>query len=228
MKKQIIKLMSASLFVFIFSCNNENLEQFDDALLNQMENKISSTDEYQRLYEKILLIDDLNEQKITLSSFSFDTQSILWQLKLNNFIKHNNLTNKQLKIINELKNLLTPDNLRGIRNKNNTTLTQKTKMLKTKIINSFEKNIGWYLINKFENINQTLAKIDLNTVKQTDPNNNTIGDCNCTKNSDCIRLTGISMYGLSWEYGTCQPQTCYSSDGWFGLFENDNNRVCEY
>lgn len=182
---------------------------------------------FQRLYDEILTVDDLNEQKIVLSTFDSETQSALWQIKLDNFVENNDLNETQLEVIDELKSVMTPDNFTKIKNNNNTSLKQSMEILRRKVINSFDENVGWYLLTKFENINQTLAKIEKIYNTTNAARKSALRACSCEPNDSCARLTGATIWGLSWEYGDCGGD-CYVERYWFGLYESDNTGRCSY
>lgn len=217
MKNIFRLLVSLITLITIFSCETDEVFQ--------EEKNVLQNSEFQRLYEDILAIDDLTEQKIILSTFDSETQSALWQIKLNNFIKNNDLSDTQLEVINELKVIMNSDNFTKIKKDNK--LRQRVKNLNAKVINSFNKNVGWYLLNKFENINQTLAKIDKKSNNTSNVESRSTRACNCEQNDSCARITGISIIGLSWEYGTCGGD-CYVPRYFFGLIESDDTGRCSY
>ena len=220
MKNIFRVLILFATITMIFSCETDKFIE--------VENDISKNAEFQRLYDEILAVDDLNEQKIILSTFDSETQSSLWQIKLDNFVANNDLNRTQLEVINELKNIMISDNFTKIKNKDNLNLKQRSVRLKQKVINSFDENIGWYLLNKFENINQTLAKIEKTPKEATNVARIiSLRACECEPNDSCARLTGISIWGLSWEYGDCGGE-CYTQTYFFGLYESDDIGRCAY
>jgi len=233
MKKNVL-ILSLILISLFFNQSCVKQDNLDDSSF-QIGMKSSIENDYQNLYYKIIKV-DIDHQKQVVNSFDYKTQSILFKLKLDNYASNNKLNNKQKQALKKWKSFLTPDNLKKVREKKDKVLSNKIRILKTEILNSFEKNVGWYLINKFENTNQTLAKIklkksnsELNTGEpNTNGTKNIIRDCDCTKDSNCIRVTGISIWGISWEHGRCTQKTCYSGSGFLGLFENQNNGLCVY
>ena len=227
--KKIFKIaILFSITVISFSCEEEIYENNNDISQTTNENTISK--EHQELYNNIISINNLSEQRIILSSFKSKTQSVLWQIKLDNFIENNpNLTNKQLNLIIDLKKIMTPDNFDKAKNKD-LDLEKKIEYLKFKITEAFQDNVGWYLLNKFENINQTLKKLDekkqINSNSRVEEDTN-IRACNCGPHDSCARITGLSLSGISWEYGNCGG-ICYSQTFLFGLWESDNTGRCFY
>ena len=110
---------------------------------------------------------------------------------------------------------------------------EKNKLM-SKSMQLFGENLGYYLLTKFENTNQTLDKLDINNDKVNisimGPEQ-AISACDCTKDSNCRRLTGVSIWGFSWENGRCSEDSCYRETVHvFGytLWESSDNGKCEY
>ncbi len=222
-----INILIIVITTIIFSCSKDEINFEGTETLNEYSLK-NNHSEYQGLYDKILSIDDLTEQKIVVSTFNSGTQAILWKMKLNNFVINNKLDEKQLDFIQRLNTLLTPENISDITKRENKDLIIIFDNYKHEAIELFEEHIGWYLLNKFENINQTLNKIDSssNNSLNNASTKNIIKPCNCQEMDECWRITGVSIWGIQWEYGSCDSEDCYVQDYW--VWQSDNTGRCHY
>lgn len=202
------------------SCSEDKLEY------NEFNNKIPKA-VVEKLSNDVLQLDNLNEQNLVVSTFEPETQSALWQLKLDDFVLNNDLNYQQLVFINKLKESISVNNLKDIKSPRVRALA---KSLAVEAKEYFGEDLGWYLINRFENPNQTLKKLENNNLsidyKNGDEEISNLRACNCER-GDCVRLAGVSIWGISWEYGTCEGK-CYVERYFFGLWESDNTGRCSY
>lgn len=219
-------MKNLSIFTFIL---------FSTLILSSCENELShystkSKNDFSELYNNILDIDNLNQQLYVANSLSATEKYNLWQLKLNNFLFENDLNNDQIDFIKKLKDIIKPDlfidkNNREAFNENfKNRLLDESKQL-------FGNELGTYLLRKFENSNQTLAKLDKKSKSISKTGFAPVSACDCSGDSECTRLTGISIFGLSWEYGECGGDDCYRESTHFlgfTLWESSDNGMCEY
>jgi hypothetical protein len=205
----------------LVSCEN-------DTQLDSIENQKSLND-FTILYNDILSVSDLNEQLIIANSLSSVEKYNLWQLKLDNFLNSNDLDGNQIRFVNKLKNIISMDLFENEDTREHFNLKLKNDLhLESKSL--FGEELGSYLLKKFENANQTLDRLQIKSdAKSFNPE--PIEHCDCTKDGDCVRITGISITGLSWEYGTCQFDTCVRNNlhiFGFEIWESDDNGECKY
>lgn len=225
-KRGILMFCLTLLFSFN-SCSNDGTS--NDELGNSNTTNVTarqSAEEIVQTYNSIIEINDTGEQRLVASALSSEDKFSLWQYKLDNFKNNNNLSVAQINFINDLKRDLTElvfvENSDArkefILNKKNEYMTN-AKLL-------FGENEGRYLLTKVENINHRIEKItaDNNRVVSGGP----IRKCDCESNSECWRLTGVSVWGLSWEYGNCSNNTCTVEVYLFGLWESSNIGRCTY
>lgn len=237
MKFFFFGLITTLLFL---SCSND--QEFSSLETNnKIENfKVKArTNEIILLYEKIISEDDLVTQKAIVSSFDFETQASLFLLKFDDFKKNNNLNDEQTKFIDYIIEISTPNNLESV-SKKTIEIIDLYNFLSSESIRLFGENEGWYLINRFENINQSIEKLKKNNNSSISLNNSLARslsagtDCNCTSDSNCKRLTGFSIgpggLGLQWENGTCNNGGCDIKryDFYFFIVESTDKGLCKY
>lgn len=159
-------------------------------------------------------------------SYSTSVQAQLWQHKLANFENNNTLTEQQAVFIDTLQVLMTASNMDNIRSETpNPGLVAGAARLQTEAVNLFGQKEGWYLLNRFENINQTLTKSNFPV---SSISTDSITDCDCNSDSDCWRITGIAIWGVTWERGECTSATCYQESWFWGLWESSDNMICSF
>lgn len=225
-----------SILLTTFSCDNDSLSTENNDLRNtnnfKIDKKIKPEDIL--LYNSIIEL-NFDEQRVALTTLNPNQRYNIWLLKLQNF-KENNLLNKnQLNLINDLQSDLNEKLFTNNDEKNKEKLiflNEKRDFYLNKAIELFGKNEGIYLLTKIENINQTIIKIKdkIKTDKVTQNSSNSknaVRSCNCEKDRECIRLTGVGLDGFSWEWGTCTNSNCYVQV-YFGLWESDNIGRCIY
>lgn len=222
MKTKFLCIGMLLLALTFYSCEENSA---DEPLI--YENKVT---DYDRLYEEIVSIESLDEQLIVVNGLSSIEKYNMWQLKLDNFKSNNQLNDNQTQFIDKLKaeislDLFEDESVRTFFDKN-----QKESLMKESI-QLFGIELGNYLLTKFENVNQTLDKLGYNESLETVKNFDAISSCDCTKDGDCYRLTGLGFDGLAWEYGVCSNDDCYKETVHvFGytLWESSDNGKCQY
>ncbi len=229
--RNLFKLTLALALFFVLSCEKEELTNDTNISLNannpSITNKTNQNDI--EIYKSIISLNDLEEQRLAFATLNPSQRFSVWMLKLDNFKKNNSLNKVQSNFINELQSELKvslfTDNNDNNNEKINFKATRKEYFL-NKAISLFGVNEGRYLLTKVENINQTIDKLNNGIIanKFAGPG---LRSCNCEGNSECVRLTGISIWGISWEYGTCPSGGCYVQV-YLGIWESDNTGRCSY
>lgn len=138
------------------------------------------------------------------------------------------MSTHQIEVINKLKQNITVDNLE----KRTTKKVQAiADALMLEVKQNFGNDLGYYLLSKFENSNQTIEKISQLDPEELSLKNQTVRACDCEADNECTRLTGVSIgpggLGLNWEYGKCGG-TCYVETYFFGLWESSNTGRCSF
>lgn len=223
--KNGVLLMCLSFLIYLNSCSNEEVDndKLETNNIEALESRLS-LDEMDKLYNSIIQIQDLDEQRLVASALISEDKYSLWQCKLNNFISKNNLNVTQIQFINDLKADLKEEIFVENSIARKSFILNKKEFYMTKAKSLFGDKEGWYLLTKVENINHSLSKI---SAGGGGPGGGPISACNCEDDGECVRLTGVSWVGLSWEYGTCANSTCYV-ESYFGIWESDNDGKCSY
>lgn len=224
MKK--IKFMLITLLALTFSCESVESNEIDSKEEVVDTNKIMSTSSSSNitdLYNQIVGIDDTNEQILVASALTSQQMYEMWLVKINNYRANNSLTTDQMFFLSDLENTLTP-NLFVSGSSERTNFDFDGLMAEAQGL--FGDNEGWYFLSKVENINHRIATGVTTGVGFQD--SNPIESCDCNKNSNCVRLVGISIDGLSWEYGKCNSGGCYRSEYLWGLYKSSNTGLCTY
>lgn len=212
--------------MFFISC--ENVDSFENSE-NAFDSKsvvtstFNSTSNINDLYYQIVELEDTREQMLVASALTAAEMYEMWFVKIDDYKSNNDLNTDQLAFLTNLESILEP-NLFIEDSAERENFDFEDLMVEAK--NVFGENEGEYFLSKVENINHRIAHF-YSGVIIADPNP-TIEACDCNKNSNCTRLTGISIWGLSWEYGTCSTSTCYRETYLFGLIESSNNKRCTY
>lgn len=206
---------------------NTNLKENISNIINRINQKDIN------IYQNIISLNDLEEQRLAFATLNPSQRYNVWMLKLENFKNNNSLSQEQNTFIYELQSELKVELFTDIKENNSEKINFKVKRKEyylNKAIALFGINEGKYLLTKIENINQTIDKLksglilnSLSGKKAPDP----IRSCDCEKSSECVRLTGVSWIGLSWEYGTCPSGGCYVQV-YLGIWESDNRGRCSY
>jgi hypothetical protein len=210
------------LTCFLYSCSDDSdIKNSTNSLNFTIKNNTCS------VYDSIASLDDTDDQLLVASALSPNEKMNLWQCKLDHFKNTNTLSTNQLDFINKLELKLSNEE---IFIENSKTRADFISTEKTALMNEaqtlFGQNEGWYLLTKVENITHRVAKLPY-TIEPM-PGGGTIKACGCQKDSDCVRLTGISIWGVSWQYGTCPAGGCYVQTYFFGIWESDNIGRCKY
>lgn len=212
-----LKLMVITAFLFI-SCDNENQDYVD-----QSDKSMVKEIEFERLFYKITSYDDTDEQMLIASALTPEEMVGLWKIKIVDFKENNPINENQMSFLNKLEKTLNEELFKDSEYRNNFSFQNLLVEAQT----LFGVNEGEYFLSKVENINQRIAKIKSSSLYRVDPSE-TIESCNCTKSSNCKRITSIGLDGVGWEYGTCSGSTCYRETYLFGLIESSNNKKCVY
>lgn len=210
MKKTFLTLI---ILLFISSC-----ERTSDNNLNVSDIKNNS------LFEKITKLDNTLEQEIVATSLNPNEIHKLWLAKIDNYLDNNIVTTDQKNFLEKLKRDLKPSLFVANSEYRNSFDFSQREIEAKKV---FGENEGYYFLTKVENINQRIEKIKNNETnnREAEPDP-VIEACNCVKSSECSRIVGIGLDGISWENGTCNAGTCYRKS--FLWWESDNNRICVY
>lgn len=226
--KRGILMICLTLLYSFYSCSND--ETSNDELGNSNTTNITarqSAEEIAKTYTSIIEINDLSDQTLIASALSSEDKFSLWQYKLDNFKNNNNLNIEQINFINHLKidlneNVFVENSVA----KNEFILNKKdTYMTNAKLL--FGEKEGEYLLTKVENINHRIERIVTGNNRLDSGIGGPIKNCNCENDSECWRWTGVSVWGLSWEYGTCSNVTCYQEVYLFVWHSNNDGR-CTY
>ncbi|MGV9003022.1 bacteriocin fulvocin C-related protein [Flavobacterium sp.] len=231
MKNLFFKTRFLFLSFLILSCSkdNPNDQQTVDVNYDHNIHQRLSNVGIEEIFNKIVELDDTNEQILAASTLAAEDKLSLWQYKLNNFKSKNDLHEIQITYIDELLSKLKVEYFIEGSNERKEFLENMSKIYMLKAKSLFGENEGWYLLTKVENINNRIDKLNLNSEIPVDENlARGIKTCTCVSDSECVRLTGASVWGLSWEYGTCGGSACYVQTYFFGLWESDNNGRCIY
>ncbi len=221
---KISKFLFALIFAGIFaSCSDDNQTNTNAPSSNfRMSNQ-----DIERTFKDIISIDDTSEQLFIASALAPDDKLALWQYKFENFKSNNDLNAQQANFIEELQSVLSEQILTTGSPERNAFLRDKSEWYLNQAKHLFGENEGWYLLTKVENINNRIDRINGTTSgKPSSPSG--IKKCECEKDSECKRLTGIGLWGLEWENGSCSNKTCVIQDWFFGFIESDNDARCVY
>lgn len=225
MKRISTLLLASLLLTAIISCEKDNLETSENKTKNSIEIFNRTSQENLDFYDSIVAL-DTEDQKLVFATLSPKERNEIWHIKLKNFKDKNLLNNDQITFIDELSSELN-ENLftnKDIQNSEKLDFIKNRKdYFFNKAKNLFGENEGWYLLTKIENINHAISKLD----KLPSGGGGPIRSCECEKSRECTRLTGISLDGLSWEYGNCSNGGCYVQV-YFGIWESDNTGRCSY
>lgn len=201
------------------SCENEDLSLI--VTENSTSSFMSKTKSSSELYYEIIEITDLTEQILVVSALPPKQILELWKIKIEDFKSTSTLNNTQLQFLVNLESDLKVELfIENSTYRNSFDFDGKMAIAK----NIFGLNEGQFLLTNVENIQHRSVRQPLELI-DSGPNQ-TIESCSCTKNSDCTRLTGISLDGFSWEYGSCEASTCYRQS--FLWWESKNNQTCKY
>lgn len=221
MKK--INFIFGALLVLLFSCENPEIEMSESSSTTNTStiNTISSSNSIS-LYDEIVKLEDVNEQILVASALSPQEMYELWLVKIDNYKANNRTTNLQLEFFDQLKSILEPNVfIENSAERNNI----DKENLYTKAVLAFGEDEADYFLNNVENINHRIAYFASGKVLS---NPKIIEACNCNKNGNCKRITGISVVGISWEYGECMLGDCYRETYFFRLIESSNTGRCKY
>lgn len=222
-----LKITFAVLSMFFLSCDNESIidnETKESISLKEKSITSSKKNVPSNLYYEIVDLDDTTEQLLVASSLSPENMYDLWLIKIADFKENNNLNKNQIEFLTNFERELSPKIFNDSPERKKFDISQKMTLAKK----LFGENEGWYFLTKVENINHRIEKIKTNNNAKYDTGGGTIEACDCTKNSDCTRITGIGIDGVSWEYGTCSGESCYRETYFFGMFESSDNTRCVY
>jgi hypothetical protein len=233
--KKFNLFLIVSFFTFL-SCSDNDTQFEETQNLKEKQNEFSYrltfSEQINNIYNNIIGEKNLTNQLIIANSLSPEEKYAIWQLKLQNFKDFNSLNNNQNEFINKLQTLITEDLFTNEASRISFNNSQ-IQTLYNESITLFGNDLGHYLLTNVENSNQTLDKIygNSNYPPSNVSVNQTIEACNCSANSHCTRLTGVSWIGLSWEYGTCNGGSCYRRSIAilsFEIWESSDNKRCTY
>ena len=239
MKRLFYNTVAVLAFSFIgfssISCSSDDLNSNEVVEHNNL--RILTQNELIELYDEIIREEDLNLQKQVVSTFDFETQAALFQMKFNNFLSANQLSGQQIAFVNYLKSLSTAEIFEEARI-NPESFVELSNDVQLNAVTLFGGNEGWYLINRFENINQTIDKIAQNNNVNNSTLRRFLSDnkpyCECQTWAGCKRLTGINAgsggIGLIWEYGNCNNGGCDRAQWNWGIFTilSNDTGLCSY
>jgi len=231
--RKLFKKIVLSFIVFGFiSCSNDDSNipkqsNFFNSSSNSNVQRMSSA-EIEDTFNKIVSLNDTNEQILAASTLSPEDKLSLWIYKLENFKENNSLTSEQINFINSLISELNQNLFDEKSNLRIEFLQNRSDEIMQNAKNLFGEKEGWYLLTKVENINHRIARINaLNEIEKEGDMSKALRSCTCESSSECVRVTGISVWWVSWEYGTCGGN-CYTRTYFFGLWESDNTGRCKY
>lgn len=212
------------LLIVLFSCENQDIEKNDEDLLTNIPtfNTISSTNGTS-LYDEIVKLEDTNEQMLVASALSPQEIYELWIAKIDNYKVNNRTTNLQLEFFDHLESFLEPNVF--IENSTERNNIDRGNVY-SKAILAFGEDEADYFLNNVENINHRIAYFSGSY--NSGIKNPIIQACNCNKDGNCKRITGVSVGGISWEYGECNHGGCYKETYLFGWIESSNTGRCQY
>jgi hypothetical protein len=203
----------------LLSCESDQQITNSEANVSFSNERLAGED----IYYDIIENEDVFLQKQIASSYSAEEILRIWQIKLNVFKRENLLNSDQILLIDELLSELTSAHFTegAVRDD---FYNGRNDYYLSSAIDLFGENEGWYLLTHVENINHRVAHFQRLGFTLVD----TIEPCNCSKDSHCRRINGVSLGGISWETGRCGGVTCYRPVYLFGLIESDNNARCSY
>ena len=242
MKRLFYSTVAVLAFLLVgfssISCSSDDLNSNETVEQNNL--RILTQNELIELYDEIIREEDLNLQKQVISTFDFETQAALFQMKFNNFLSANQLNVEQIAFVNYLVSLSTAEIFEEARISPES-FVELSNDIQLNAVTLFGENEGWYLVNRFENINQTIDKIALNHNVSNSTLRRFLSDntpyCECQTWAGCKRLTGVGIticggagIQLNWEYGKCNNGGCTRAQwnlGVFTILSNDTG-LCSY
>lgn len=221
---KFFKLIILSLFFFTMSCKKSEIVPLKSSkkIIDNNSIESSSTSDIQNLYYNIIENENTYDQLLIASALTPDEMYQMWGAKIDDYKANNQLNVNQMIFLENIENELSPAVF--VENSSEREAFDFDKKM-TEAQNIFGVNEGWYLLSKVENINHRISRLSLSL---DEPSDEPIRSCECSKNNDCIRLTGISVWGISWEYGVCNSGNCYVQTYLFGLFVSTNKGRCKY
>jgi len=197
-----IFLTLASLLMFS-SCTQTN-----DLFENKM--NISNNE----LFSKVVSLNDLTEQKLVFRTLSSFEKFMFWKAKFNLLIDNNEFNVKQLNFINQFINLLSENKFEKGSNEYEVFKNYELAEIEKKGSELFNKEQLYYIFYSFENpenLNENKIKYRIKKKNKLQASK-VIPECDCT--TTCRRITGVSLFGISWEIGKCDTGPGCVDDGW--------------
>lgn len=225
MKKIFFYFFSICLTIFFNSCDNEINEQESGLKSNSVSARMCQN-EIAALYQTIIAKVDVDDQILAASTLSSEDKYSLWIHKLDEFSGKNSLSSEQNLFIENLKSELNEDLFLENSDARNRFIDERSSILMESAKDLFGDNEGWYLLTKVENINHRIDRFN-NGFTINNEEGGVLRACNCAGDSGCRRITGVSIVGFSWEYGTCGG-SCYAREYFWGLWESDDDGRCRY
>lgn len=177
------------LLLSVLSCDrNSSNEPMELSQVQKSSNTtFARTANIMSLYDEIVALDDTTEQLIVASALSPEEIYQLWLTKIDDYKENNEVNAEQLTFLTNLENSFSPEVFQEgeIRD----AFDFNGKLLEAQDI--FGENEGWYLLNRVENINHRVSRI----LETSEVQGNPIEACECNKNSNCRRITGVSWVG---------------------------------
>lgn len=220
------------MLLFLISCDNQDTEAYQELeihLVSSNDDIISNSfkrSDINSLYESIVKIEDTKEQMLVASALTKEEMYGLWLAKIQDYKDNNAMnSNKQL-FFQYLMSVLDPELF-----VENSEIRQGLD--RDKLYFFAERAFGIdeadYFLNNVENINHRIAYFNSSyDTTLNPPKSNVVEACECNKDGNCKRITGVSYLGISWEYGSCINETCYRKEYLFGFYKSSNTGRCQY
>lgn len=215
--KKISLVLLCLVATGIVACSEESEETTGIVLSSEITARSISS-----LYDSIARLEDTEDQLLIASTLTPKQKMDMWQIKLSNFEQNNSLTQQQTDFIEGLKLALQNESLFDERSPERASFPAGTYLENAKSL--FGVEAGGYLLTRVENINHRLEKIAESGAIERGP----VRSCTCESDGECYRITGVELWGVQWEYGTCPSGGCYVRTYFFGLWESSNTGRCKY